>query len=68
MNNKPFIKGLAYEYGVKAFKKGLPSVPARDRKFLDDFLTGNKVGNPNTIKYLKEWTKGWHEANLKAEY
>lgn len=66
MTKKVFIKGLGYVYGANAFHKGIKCVPAMDRKFLEEVITGQK-DQSITIKYMKEWIKGWTEANLKAE-
>lgn len=63
----PFIKGIAFQYGAEAFKKGIIRVPAMDKQFNEDLFTGVPVGEPSTIKYMKEWFQGWDSENLKPE-
>lgn len=58
-----YIKGIAFHYGAKAFKKGIRRVPAYDQDFLTEVITGLKNGE--SIKYLKEWADGWDSENLK---
>ena len=52
----------AYIYGLEAFKKGMKSIPAMDRNFLEDIIRGCGVGD--CTKYLLEWRRGWNDANL----
>jgi len=58
-------KKESYEYGKRAFNRGLKCVPAWDKEFLDNIIKGLKVGEG--IQYGKAWLKGWTEANLKDE-
>ena len=56
---------IAYNMGIKAFNEGKKAVPAQDENFLKTCLTDCKVGEG--LPYIKAWTKGWHEMNLKDE-
>lgn len=62
---KQFKKGIAYDYGIKAFKRGLKAIPCMDNNFLSDVISGCKVGE--SIPYLEEWLQGWTDANLKSK-
>lgn len=59
------LRLVSYEYGRLAFEKGKKCVPAWDKDFCENILAGLKNGE--SIKYLKAWSKGWTDANLKAE-
>lgn len=54
-----------FELGYKAHKKGI-SIPAMDKELLK-LLEGRKIGNPNTILDMKEWYRGWTEANINEK-
>lgn len=52
----------AYEFGKLAFEKGIRCAPAMDREFLEAHIKGLPVGGG--AKLMKQWIKGWTEANL----
>jgi hypothetical protein len=51
--------------GAKAFKDGLKSTPALNKKFMV-LMKGLPVGGGAT-KILDAYTRAWHEANIKAK-
>lgn len=55
-------KEFSFNCGVEAFNQGKPCIPAFDQKFLNEIVTGLKNGE--SAKFMKEWLKGWHTANL----
>lgn len=61
MNN---LKGKAYEYGVKAYKNGLPAKPSLDQNFLNDILI-NVNDEEIHINYVNEWLEGWFSSNYQ---
>lgn len=57
-------KKLARDMGAAAFKAGKPPVPALNKEFLDTFVKpGAEIGSSTPA--MKEYARGWHEANLK---
>jgi len=61
---KSHTQKTAYDYGKEAFAKGLKSAPAHDSAFMDFYKS---IENQDEkIKSMKDWMKGWHDANLKA--
>ena len=57
------VQKTPYEMGKEAFAKGLKSVPIHDKDFVQ-----SQGGNAYKMDMdaIKEWSKGWHEANLAA--
>jgi hypothetical protein len=56
------LQDVAYSLGVTAFKNGKMRVPAWDKTLAENCLKDCKVGEGTP--YLKEWLKGWDDANL----
>lgn len=52
-----------YEMGKEAFAKGLKSVPIHDKDFVQ--AQGGNAYKMD-MEAIKQWSKGWHEANLAA--
>ncbi len=50
-----------FQYGQEAFTKGLKAIPAHDSDFMESIATHDE-----TIKSMKDWMKGWNQANLAA--
>lgn len=57
-------KGIAYDYGRKAFEKGIHRIPAHDIDFINDIIEGLK-GGENSINSMKEWMAGWDSEKSK---
>lgn len=56
---------MAREMGAAAFSAGKSSAPAQNKEFLDTFIKpGAEVGSSSSA--MKEYIRGWHEANLKT--
>jgi hypothetical protein len=51
--------------GRNAFAAGIRCAPALDPTFCAT-LAGSPVGNPNTIRRMDAWIRGWTLANLAA--
>ncbi len=54
-----------FEYGVRAFERGISCAPALDNEFLETHIKGLKVGEGGA-ELMKEWLAGWTKANLDA--
>jgi hypothetical protein len=63
---KAEAKRIGYEFGQKAFHKGLMAVPFYDIEFVEACIKGGEVGEG--IPYLDGWIKGWHHENIKAPW
>ena len=59
---KDVKEGLAFSFGVTAFKNSKRRVPANDNIFLEECIRGLEVGEG--IPYSKAWLEGWDLANL----
>lgn len=57
-------KQKAYDFGKKAFEKGIRFAPCLDSEFIKVFVEGTEVGE--SIAPMKQWHKGWTDANLAA--
>lgn len=58
------LKKTAYKFGVDAFKKGKPRIPAADKLFLDVCIAGLQVGEG--LPYIKAWLRGYDESLLHS--
>lgn len=56
-----------FEYGAKAFERGISCAPALDNEFLETHIKGLKVGEGG-VELMKEWVKGWTKANLDTPF
>lgn len=57
------------QMGEEAFKAGKPRVPAQDialMKALQAVSGGLGTGSSAVLSAMKDWTRGWDEANLAA--
>lgn len=55
------------QLGEEAYRKGLSSIPAKDPALMKAL---KEVSGPlregGALKAMKEWTKGWTKAHLRA--
>lgn len=58
------LKDKAYNYGVKAFNNGFKAVPHYDTEFFK--FIKDEVPEGRRILMYKNWSKGWHDSNVKA--
>lgn len=56
-------RAYAYMYGMKAFERGIPCIPAKDHNLCK--VLSSKPGT--NVKRLKEWHRGWAEANVNSK-
>jgi hypothetical protein len=54
----------AYQMGRSAYKNGIPA-PVMDKAFMET-LNAGPVGT--NLEPFREWTRGWHDANLERVY
>lgn len=59
----------AFRLGQEAFKRGMKCVPAWDGALMN-MLKGREInktpeGEADTTELLDQWSKGWHDMNLK---
>jgi len=52
----------AYDYGKEAFAEGKRAIPAQDAAFMEFFKA--LPSQDYSLKAMKDWMKGWTEANL----
>lgn len=56
---------IAYQMGQDAFKAGKPAAPAANAELMA-LVEDAAVGEGNAIQLFKDYSKGWHDANLAA--
>jgi hypothetical protein len=55
--------------GAAAFKKGIKAIPVNDPVVMKHIKkAGSKIGEGDSLKIMTDWTKGWHDANLKEAF
>lgn len=59
-----YIKGLSFNFGVRAFNRGLERDCELDKEFLDKFCNLSLYSELVVSKYREEWLKGWDYANI----